>query len=114
MANITSTSRSAHHTLTANTVDVVTLDQAYPFIEVTNRDTAADLWFTIDSGPSGNQTSVTPTVGGDGCYYVGPGGVYKAADDALVAAGVNLTNPASVVRLISASAISYSVTGLTS
>lgn len=101
MANYTSVNGSAHKTLTANSVDVVTLPTGYELVEVINRDAASDLYVTVDTGYGG---SLTPTVAGDGCLYVGPGGVRNID----VRRG---TNP-QIVRLISAGAVAYSVTGI--
>lgn len=77
----------------------MTLDYPYAFVEVVNRDSASDLYFRIDG--------TDPTVGGDGTYYVGPGGSRIVANPASTASLV-------VVGVISASPVAYSVTGLTS
>ena len=73
MTNYASTGATAHHTLTANTADVVTLSGQFGVVNVLNRDPAADLWFTIDTGPTGNRTITTPTIAGDGCYWLPAG-----------------------------------------
>jgi hypothetical protein len=105
--------RSTHQTLTANSVDTVTLtvpsaDQAagapftvvggvntyyYSKVEVLNRDSAVTLYFTVDGS--------TPGVGSDSTFAVLPG-------QGLVVA----IAPAQVVKVIAAGAIGYSVTGV--
>jgi hypothetical protein len=110
MATLTATGNSKHATLVANTVDVLTMDKAYPLLEVINDDATNGIYVTVDSGPTGSQTTLTPTVGGDGCWYVGPGGARVLTDDNW--AGPAAT-PTSVIRLISAGAAAYHVTGLT-
>ena len=112
MTAYTATGNSAHRTLTAGTVDVITLDAAYPTVEVINRDATADLYFTIDRGQGAGNPTVTPAVLGDGCYYVGPKSVRVLPDDRPGTQGNAATTP-TTVRVISASAIAYSVTGLT-
>lgn len=85
-------------TLTAGTVDTITLDTDYTAVEILNRDGAAEIYATTDGGP-------TPTVGGDNC-------------DALPAAVGSLTVDASafgvptIVRLISSGTPAYTVKGL--
>lgn len=110
MANYTAT-RIKSATTTANTADQITLGKGYPYIEVVNRDTALDLWVTIDSGDT-NQTTLTPTVAGDECLYVGPGGVRICQDDNTLPINSSQTAiPASIVRVISSGACAYTITG---
>lgn len=84
-----------HPTLAANTVDQVTITGGgQADVEVLNRDPAADIYFTTDGS--------VPTVGGDNCYVVRAG---QALQRSVPIAA------ATVVKLISASAAPYSVTG---
>lgn len=87
--------RSQHQTLTANTVDTVTLNADFDEVEVLNRDTTSLIYFTADGS--------TPTVSGAGTYVVPAGGSLKVAVP---------TSGNSVVKLISAGAAAYSVTGV--
>lgn len=84
-----------HATLSASTVDTITLTNDFQTVEVVHRtSTAADpIYFTVDGS--------TPTVGGDNTYVVMPGG-WKS-----VRAWAN----SDVVKLISAGTPAYSVTG---
>lgn len=94
----TYTGRIIHATLTANTVDTITLDSDYISVEILSRDGAAEIYATVD-------TTVTPAVGGTGC-------------DVLPAVIGSLTLDASgygtptVVRLVSAGTPAYTVKGL--
>jgi hypothetical protein len=110
MANKSPAGPSVHATLVASTVDVVTLPGPYRHVEVINRDASADLWVTVDHGLQ-NGVTLTPTVAGDGCLYVGPGAVRVIDTVPGDAAGTD-GSASRVVRLISASAVAYSVTGL--
>lgn len=85
-----------HATLTANVVDTVTTGAPRygQEVEVTNRGTA-ELYFRID-GPA-------PTVGGDDCMVVMPGGAFKVER-------VSDDHTPTVVKLISTAAVPYSVT----
>ncbi len=103
MANLTA-NRAKHATLTAATVDVVTFAKAFKSVEVVNRSATDPIYATVDRGQA-NDIVVTPTVAGDDTFYVGPGGVRVIADDEFQA-------PVSAVRLISAGAAPYSVTGM--
>lgn len=99
MATYTAAGRSIHKTLTANTVDTVTLDNNYGSVEVKNHGTTASLYFLVDS-------AATPAIAADGTYVIDAGEalvVDSTADEQ--------TGGATVVKLISASAIAYSVTG---
>lgn len=98
MASYSAVAPAIHKTLTAGTVDTVTFPADFPFVEVENRDTT-ELYFTADG-----QTA--PSVLGDGCYRVGPG------DSLRVDASLKSqpTPNSTVVKLISASAVAYSVT----
>ncbi|MDQ1736542.1 MAG: hypothetical protein QOH56_2793 [Pseudonocardiales bacterium] len=91
MANYT-VALATHRTLGAAVVDVVTISpHQYSNVEVLNRDAAAYLFFRTDG--------TAPTVAGDDCYVVGPG------------AALRVPHPnGQPVKLISASAIAYSVT----
>lgn len=100
MANYSAAS-GAHETLTANTVDNVTLT-ANPAAGVTvvNRTGTAEIFVTLAAGSSAPSA---PTVGGANTYIV-------------PAAICSITIPVSagsvVVALISSGAMSYSVEGL--
>lgn len=94
---IYSVSKAKHATLTASTVDTVTLTAAptSPLsgnieVEVVNWDANASIYFTTDG--------TTPAAAADNTYVVGPGSALKVA-----LAGT-------AVKLISASAAAYSVT----
>ena len=90
--------RSTHNTLTAaDSADNVLLDRVYPFVEVKNRDGAADLYFRVDGTDA--------VVLGSGTIHVGPGEavVYPYSDD---------QHYRSPVSIISASQVAYSVTGV--
>lgn len=91
-------SRSVHATLAASTVDTVTLDADYAFVEIVNRDGSAEIYATVDSG-------VTPTVGGAGCD------VLPAAMGSLVI-DATAYGPPTIVKLISSGTPAYSVKGL--
>jgi hypothetical protein len=94
MASYTAT-RIKHATLTAATVDTVTLAADYPRVEVTNRDATNPLYVRLDGA--------APTVAGDDTLVVPPN-TYRVLE---VATAGN-----TVVKLISAGAAPYSVTGL--
>ncbi len=98
--------RSKSATLTAGVVDVITLDKPYRIVRITSRGTDG-IWYTIALGRN-NEDNVTPTVGGDGVYYLGPGASVDVQDDQYNSAG----QPASIVQLISQSAVAYTVTGI--
>ena len=84
---------AAHATLTAATVDTVTLDQPIGWVEVLNRDASAVIYVTANG--------VDPTVAGN--------------DTLAVPAGQKLILPtqrefgAATVKLISSAAAAYSV-----
>lgn len=93
MANY-SVIRAKHGTLTAGQADAVTLGFNSGSVEVVNRaTTGGGLFFTIDG--------TTPTVAGDETYWVPVG-------ESLVLA----TRGQGVVKLISATAAAYSVSGV--
>lgn len=87
-------------TLSASTVDDVTLAGAFGYVEVFNRaGSGGGISFTVNGD--------TPTVLGDDCYVVGPG------QAVVVPAPVDDSLPNStVVKLISSSADPYTVTGV--
>lgn len=94
MASYADVVRAKSATLVANTVDTVTFATNYGSAEVTNRaTTGAGIWFRTDG--------TAPTVAGDDAYWVG--------------AGQSLTvdlGSADSVKLISATADAYTVTGV--
>lgn len=85
---------SKHATLSAATVDTITLTVDYQAVEVKNRGTSGDIYFTTDSS--------APTSAGDNTYFVGPG------EGLVVRSGYNVDT----VKLISAGTPAYSVTGV--
>lgn len=90
--------RIVHATLTANTVDVITLDIDYKSVEIVSRDGAGEIYVTVD-------TSVVPTVAGLNCD------VLPAAVSSITLDATGYASP-TIVRLISSSAVAYSVKGL--
>lgn len=87
-----SVARAKHATLVAATVDTVNLSGDTPEVEVLNR--GGDyIYFTLDGS--------VPTSGGDDTYVVPPGSALQVPDWS--GAGP------SQVKLISASAVAYSV-----
>ena len=112
MTNYTATGRSAHHTLAANTEDTVTLDRAYPYVEIENRDSSADIYVTVASG-IGNATDVAVTVAADGTLHIPPLGFRRVRDDNAVSLANSAgTDTFTKVRLKSTGTPAYSVTGL--
>lgn len=91
-------SRIVSATLTANTVDTITLDADYVAVEILNRDGTAEIYATVDGGP-------TPTVGGNGCD------VLPAAIGALTIDASAYGVP-TIVKVISAGTPAYTVKGL--
>lgn len=92
---VVATDRSKHHVLSAaGSADNVTLSHEGPYVEVKNRDVAADLYFRVDGKDA--------VIGADGTFIVGPGEA--------VTVSVNGSSP---VSIISVSAVAYSVTGVT-
>jgi hypothetical protein len=91
-------SRIQHQTLTASTVDTVTFDADYTYVEIVNRDGAAEIYATVDSG-------ITPTVGGAGCD------VLPAGMSSLIVNASGYGSPTSI-KLISAGTPAYTVKGL--
>lgn len=87
---------SGHATLVAATVDTVNLSRESALLEVLNRNGAGELYFTTDGS--------TPTVAGAETKVV----------PAQAGASLVLRRPvgATVVKLISSAAVSYSVTGV--
>lgn len=96
VATVTAAAFSAHLTLTAATVDQVTLPGNYGRVEVLNRDGSDEIYFTVDGA--------TPTVGGDGTH------VLPAQIGAVVVPSSG--RGATVVRLISAGTPAYSIRGI--
>lgn len=86
---------AVHATNNGSAVDVVTLDENYGVVDVLNRSTTATLWVRPDSD------GVDPTVGGDDCYVVPPGG----------AALIGVPEGTTVIRLLGDASCAYSVTG---
>lgn len=84
-----------HATLTAGTVDTVTLGRNYTAVEVVNRGSDA-IYFNANAEPD-------PTVEGDNTYVVPAGGALMAR---------MWSGTTTVVKLISASATAYSVQGV--
>ena len=88
-----SVARSKHATLAAATVDSVTLTANYSSVEVMNRGTAGDVYFTVDGS--------TPVSGADDTFVVVPGGSLAVAS----------SSSSDVVKLISSGTPAYTVTG---
>jgi hypothetical protein len=98
MANYTAP-RAVHNTLTAATVDTITLSSQYNRVEILNRSASGDIFITVDGS--------TPTVGGNDTYVVPATGVGTFVNP-------NWTNEppiSTVVKLISSGTPAYSVTG---
>jgi len=83
-------------TLVASTPQTVTLDQAYPFVEVCNVSATAAIYFSV------NQTAA-PTVAGDDCEVISAGSPRTTVG----APGVSVT----VVKLISSGTPTFTVAG---
>jgi hypothetical protein len=91
--------RITHQTLTANTVDTVTLNSGYSAIEVFNRDASGVIYARNDG--------TDPVVGAAECYIIPAG------------QALNIPSPGSSwptlategIKLISTVACAYSVTG---
>lgn len=92
---------AVHKTLTAATVDTVTLTESVGVVEIANRGTTDPLYVTVGGTPASSVAD--PTVGGDDTSWVPAGGV-RTVRTAAVAAGVDL-----VVKLIAATGVAYSV-----
>lgn len=99
MASYTA-NRVKSQTLGASTVDTVTLNSAYAYVEIYNRSGfSAGISFTVDG--------TTPTALGDNCFVVGAG------QSLTVKVPVASTLPGTtVVKLISVTADPYTVTGV--
>jgi hypothetical protein len=92
--------RIAHGQLAANTVDTVTLGRDFERVEVLNVDGAAPVYFTVD-GPA-------PAVAGPDTFVL-PAAVGAALE---LPATIARSGANTVVRLIAASAVRYSVRGV--
>lgn len=88
---------SKHATLEAGVVDTVALNADYSRVEVVNRDGAGEIFLTVD----GNE----PTVEGDNTHVL-PAAIGGMTVNAGLANGIP-----TVVRLISSTAVAYSVRG---
>lgn len=97
MGSYTPTLSTTHQTLAAATVDTVTFAADFQRIEILNRDTAADIYFVVGfSAP-------TPVVLADGTFVVQAGQSMQVdASD---------SHAGTTVKLISAGAAAYSITG---
>jgi hypothetical protein len=100
----TSTGDSYHGTTDGSAVDDITLDRAYGFIEVVNRDATTDITFQLATGVGDNLPALT--VGRDGSVLVRPGASYVKRDDT-----PGFPNPASRVQVLSSVAAAYSIYG---
>jgi len=90
--------KAKHATLTASTVDTVTLSNCSN-VEVLNRGTT-ELYFTVDG--------TTPTVAGDNCYIVQAGAALQVPGSSPTYVQDRV---AIAVKVISSAAVAYSVTG---
>lgn len=101
-----SATRAKHATLTASTVDTVTIgDQTsrdkFGALEIFNRDTGTGLYYTYSTSAT---APADPTVAGDNTYYVPPSGAMMIPLDF---AQTNIF----AVKVISSAAAAYSVHG---
>lgn len=94
----TYTGRIVHATLTAATVDTITLDADYVSVEIVNRDGSAEIYATVDTG-------ITPAVGGVGCDVL-PAAIGSLIIDA------SAYGPPTTLKLISSGTPAYTVKGL--
>lgn len=94
----TYTGRVVHATLTASTVDTVTLDGDYDSVEILNRDGSAEIYATVDTGTA-------PTVGGTNCDVL-------PATIGAVTLNASAYGSPTIVKLISTGTPAYSVKGL--
>jgi hypothetical protein len=92
-----------HATLSAGVVDTVTLTKPSDGsgrVEIINRSGTDELYVTVNEGAAG--APADPTVGGDDCFVVPAAlGSYEILTSSLPA----------VVKVVSASALKYSVIG---
>lgn len=89
--------RSVHKTLGAGVEDVVTLNQRWPAVEIYNRDAAGTIYVTT------NNSAVVAAA--DNTEVVGPGQTVTLSPE-------SFTGTTLIIRLISAAACPYSITGL--
>ena len=83
----------------ANTAETITLGP-WLAVEVTNWDTAAKLYFTVDGS--------APTVGGDNTYVIGPSSELRVPTNSPDVPRADVT-----VKIVCATAgVAYSVTGV--
>jgi hypothetical protein len=99
MAVIPAKNRAYHGTLTASTVDTVTLSRSYARVEVINRGGTNEIFFTTDGS--------VPTVLGDNCFVV----TNQAGASDIRPNFTGVQNQC-VVKLISTGAMTYSVIGV--
>lgn len=92
---------AVHHTLTATSVDTVTLKKVSRLLTITNQGATHPIYVTIGTAPA------TPTVGGTTTYVV-LAGTSRTFDRTM--AQLFGTGPV-VVKLISTAAQAYSVEG---
>lgn len=85
-----------HGTLTAGVVTTVDLEADYGQVEILKRDAAGEMYISVDGA--------NPTVGGDG-FHILPEGVGAISLH-------SLTRGSTIVKMISDSAVRYSVRGL--
>lgn len=90
--------RSAHETLTAATIDTVTVSDPQVDVAVTNRGGSDEIYFTIDGS--------APTVGGENTF------VLPAAVCSRVVSSDKFNTATPVVKLISSGTPAYSVESL--
>lgn len=91
---------AAHETLTASTVDTVTLTQNGRSVTVVNRTGTSEIYFTAAVSPT---TAATPTVGGANCWVL-PASVSSLR--------LQLGTGSYNVALISSGTMAYSVEGV--
>lgn len=83
-----------HATLSAATVDTVTITETTTAVEVVNRSSSDTIYFTVNG--------TVPTSAGDDTFVVPPGGNLR----------VRSKGTGRSVKLISSGAAAYSVTGI--
>ena len=88
--------RTINHTLTANVVATVTLDMAYPRVEVVNRDGSTELFFTADGS--------APVLNGDNCWCVPPSSYVQVP-------AVN-SGSQTILKIVSSGAVAFSASGM--
>jgi hypothetical protein len=90
--------RAYHSALVASTVDTVTINHGFEFVEIINRNGTAEIFFTLDG-------TTNPTVAGADCYII-PGAITSR-----IRANPLGSRNTTVVKLISSGTPNYTVQG---